>query len=673
MLKQPFYIGFNLFQNANVSAESVKADFLVRKYEYSAIHSDLLRYPKDRSVQHYLLLGKRGSGKSTLLHRLQVEIDTDEQLTANYIAVNLAEEQANIYRLFDLLEEIVSELQSREYEFETIEADLDEHLYCRQLFYLIHRTLEKADKKLVLLLDNLDRIFENIGEDASLLRENLENFGDIKIIGASTRMTEHFWAYNKPFYEFFRVLELAPLKKEEVKEMLLHWGEKLQINELKDFVANKPGQLETIRVLTDGLPRTLQFFVDILLTSNKETGYEYLKLLMDKITPLYQERLNSLPPSQRKIVLQLAFLWEAVGAKEIAQATHMETRVISAQLNQLVNKKVAEKIETKTKNHLYRLSERFFNLWLIFTQGSPYEKRRARYLSIFLENFYDENELMALALSLPDISPSLKMELPQTIVSIIEKVYLMADKKQWDRAIELINTIEQQDGVREFLSSRIHIMRSEFEEAKNLLLGLELKGFPLVNIYLGLSYHRLGDWENAEKYYRIAFENREYGSDSVNMLSRFYYRSNQKKAEALALLKEFGTGSSSLSLIPVVKAWNGEFIDLKEMVSQLIMEDNPYVEFTLTHLLIHYQENLVMQMFASSEFGGLLIEKFLPLHYAAILLSPEGEELLNKIPPELKEAVHAMLISTFAERNFYYGANEVVDYPAIRWLIDNAG
>jgi DNA-binding transcriptional regulator GbsR (MarR family) len=192
-------------------------------------------------------------------------------------------------------------------------------------------------------------------------------------------------------------MELKPLTREEVKSLLLYWGDKLEINDLKEFVENKPGQLETIRILTDGLPRTLQFFVNILLTHSQETGYDYLRLLMDKVTPLYQERLNYLPPSQRKIVLQLAFFWEAVGAKELAQVTRMETRLISAQLNQLIEKGVVTKVETKTKNHLYRLSERFFNLWLIFTQGSQTEKRKARYLSIFLENFYDKREIIEMA------------------------------------------------------------------------------------------------------------------------------------------------------------------------------------------------------------------------------------------------------------------------------------
>ena len=62
----------------------------------------------------------------------------------------------------------------------------------------------------------------------------------------------------------------------------------------------------------------MQFFVNILLTQNQETGYDYLRLVMDKVTPLYQERLNSLPPSQRKIVVQMAFVWEVCDSRGVS-------------------------------------------------------------------------------------------------------------------------------------------------------------------------------------------------------------------------------------------------------------------------------------------------------------------------------------------------------------------
>ncbi|MCF6402626.1 AAA family ATPase [Chitinophaga filiformis] len=376
------------YQSANADEETIKANFLIRLSEYDIIIQDIMRNPMKGSVQHYLLIGRRGSGKSTLLKRIQIEIGSNPALKDKYIPINLAEEQANIYRLYDLLEEIIGELEQHGITQTPFEWNDDIHIYTRKLFDHLQQKITQSGKKIILLLDNIDRIFENIEDEASILREYLLNYDNIRIIGGSTRMTEHFCKYNKPFYQFFRVLELRALTTKEVKTLLLSWSDQFDIPQLRAFVETRPGQLETIRLLTDGLPRTLQFFVNILLTNAQDTGYEYLHHVMDNVTPLYQERLNSLPPSQRKIVLQLAFVWEAVGTGKLAEVTKMNNNALSAQLKQLSDKGIVEKVETGNKNHLYRLVERFFNLWLIFTQGGPLEKRKAKYLTIFLEDFY---------------------------------------------------------------------------------------------------------------------------------------------------------------------------------------------------------------------------------------------------------------------------------------------
>ena len=102
-----------LYQNANSSPEAVKRNFLVRIAEFELIVSDLRNKKSSDPLQHELILGRRGSGKSTLLRRIQIEIDEDPELAQKYIAINLAEEQASIYRLSDLWFEVLQELMTR--------------------------------------------------------------------------------------------------------------------------------------------------------------------------------------------------------------------------------------------------------------------------------------------------------------------------------------------------------------------------------------------------------------------------------------------------------------------------------------------------------------------------------------------------------------------------------
>jgi NACHT domain len=164
----------SLYQNANNSNDAVKRNFVVRVSEFDLIMSDLRRKKTKDPLQHELLLGRRGSGKSTLLKRIQIEIEEDPSLNKSYIAINLAEEQAGIYRLSDLWFEALKEIALQTNTVVNLEAFStfkDNQEYARYLHGEIHKILVEHQKKAVLLLDNLDRIVENFDDDGHLLRE----------------------------------------------------------------------------------------------------------------------------------------------------------------------------------------------------------------------------------------------------------------------------------------------------------------------------------------------------------------------------------------------------------------------------------------------------------------------------------------------------------------------
>ena len=89
------------------------------------------------------------------------------------MAVNLSEEQAGIYRLHDLWSRVIDELQLKGFEVEEVDWEkfgADTGAYTRALYESLQKSLNKNCKKLVLLLDNIDRILENIKtEDKFLL------------------------------------------------------------------------------------------------------------------------------------------------------------------------------------------------------------------------------------------------------------------------------------------------------------------------------------------------------------------------------------------------------------------------------------------------------------------------------------------------------------------------
>lgn len=560
---------FQYYQSANTNFEEIKQNFVVRIKEFELIRSDLFDDEMIESVQHFLILGRRGSGKSTLLKRIECEVSENEILKKKYISINFAEEQASIHRLFDLLEEIIKALKCNGFDnlpdTDLMDIPDDYSEYSRKLFQIIQNALHPRSKKLLLLIDNIDKIFLGIKEDAKLLREILLNFDDIKIIGGSTRMSEHFWQYDLPFYQFFRILRLEALSSDEIKNLLNNWSQRLQIKELEDFVKTKPGQLEAIRILTDGLPRTLQFFVDLLINRPQQNGYAYIQKIMDMVTPLYQERLNNLLPIEQKIVLKLAFIWEAASIRDLVKPTKIESKLLSANLKKLSDNKIVDTIATSKKNHLYRLSERFFNMWLIVTQGNPMEKRKARWLTIFIENFYDKNEIKqivqkhyedlksgnlkedhltlltkALAqskytsfaerdllisqnLSIPTLNESLKSTLPSTSSEIIEKIQNLLEEQKFREAFEEVANIPNEiDGVKDFLFGMIYQMEGNFKKSEKYYKDAFEKGEGRALSDLAVLYYDHEKYTLAEECFLKSVE--EGIENAVFNLAVFYHK-----------------------------------------------------------------------------------------------------------------------------------------------------
>jgi len=618
-----------IYQNANNTPESIKQNFVIRTHEYELIIEDLLKKKRNDSIQHELILGRRGSGKSTLLKRIQIEIDENTALQKKYVAINLPEEQGRIYRLFDLWETVYDELCEK-YSIQNSKKDFDEFEddkeYTNYIFGLLHELLDKKKLIAVLLLDNFDRILDNIKEYANILRETLLNYNDIKIIAGSTRMTEHFWKYDYPFYEFFRVHRLGALTSEEIKTLLKHWSKILEMPQLENFIYEKSGQLEAIRILTDGLPRTLQFFIKILIEHNYTNGYDYLNQIFDKVSPLYQERLDKLTPSHRKIVMEMAFIWHGCTVQELVDKCKMESKLISANLKQLDQYGIVETRKTGKKNNIYLLAERFFNIWLLGTQGNPSERRKAKYLTIFLENFYSRDELKELVVShikklqnkeldynkallhskalaqskyitikerdniieltecLEDKINDCKIELPEKASKIFDKVEAILKNNNFEQALVLANEIEQEeDGAKDSLIGYIYFIKKDFEKAEGLFLQSIEKGLTESCYMLAVLYYVQENFKKAEYYYLIAYK--QGNNNALYDLANLYENKRKlNKAEQYYLLAIEKENTYALNDLANLYVEQNEIDKAEKYYLLAIEKNNPEAVYNLAIL-----------------------------------------------------------------------------------------
>jgi hypothetical protein len=382
----------NTYNPHNQTPRELIDGFVVRKKEFESLYNDIRTDRMEHPPQHAIIQGRRGSGKTTFLLRLYYEIKRDETINKWLVPLVFNEEQYNVRTLYKLWENIAVELESDYEDFSSLPDDMQAGIeapdYENICFNLLTSALQKHKKKLLLLIDNFGSMLLKFDEqEQHRLREILMTSSDIKIIGASSVALESTFDYSKPFFEFFKIVELSGLSKEETTTLLLALGEQYHKQEIKTIIEQKPGKIEALRRLTDGVPRTMILLFEIFVDDAAGDSFKDLEMVLDRVTPLYKHRMDELPAQQQELVDIIALQWDAVAVKEIAAKARMESKAVSAQLRMLEKNRIVIKKTTSTKNHLYQISERFFNIWYLMRYGRKKERHQVKWLARFLEEW----------------------------------------------------------------------------------------------------------------------------------------------------------------------------------------------------------------------------------------------------------------------------------------------
>jgi hypothetical protein len=388
-----------LFNPANQPKEWLIENFVVRTKIFEKIFKDIqtgkMKYPE----QHYMVQGLRGMGKTSLLLRIKYEVEKNETINNWLIPVFFNEESYDLSSLSNLWEKLLKYLD--EY-FETggtlydaTEKFMGSKDYEKQCLEFLLQTLQERKKKLLILFDNFGELFlDNLTEkETHRLREVLMNCSDMRIVAASAIVLEDQHDYSKPFFEFFKIIYLDGLNKDETLGLITKLQEKE--TDKKINIEKNKARIETLALLTGGVIRTILLLYEVLLADENGTALRDLDIVLDRLTPLYKHRMEVLSVQQRKIVDVVAKNWDAISVKDIAgkireNGNLMQGKAISAQLAQLEKNNVIEKKETTTKNNFYQLKERFFNIWYLMRNGNRYDKCRIIWLTKFLEMWYSD-------------------------------------------------------------------------------------------------------------------------------------------------------------------------------------------------------------------------------------------------------------------------------------------
>lgn len=373
------------------SKEELKRYFIARSGLLARIIEDLRRERPGSPPQHRLILGHRGMGKTTLLRRIGYAVEDDAELNRQWLPLTFPEEQYNIVHPADLwLNSLDAISDYMERTGNTAEADAIDTLVAaiprtdaKQAQQALLDTAKRLDKRLLLLIDNIDLVLDRLRDKQWELRETLQSEPTLMIIGASSRAVEASYKYDAAFYDFFRIDELKGLSEEEMRATLLHLAKLNNAEQVIRIIDNDPARIKTLHTLTGGNPRTAVMLYGVLSQGFEGDVRSDLEGLLDKVTPLYKARFEELPEQAQQVVDALAIHWYPASANLLAGKLAWEVNTVSAQLNRLTNLGVVEKVQVYgSKRAAFQISERFFNIWYLMRAS-----RRLRRKLVWLIHF----------------------------------------------------------------------------------------------------------------------------------------------------------------------------------------------------------------------------------------------------------------------------------------------
>ncbi|HLP60441.1 MAG TPA: hypothetical protein VK186_16495 [Candidatus Deferrimicrobium sp.] len=655
----------HIYNPLNQTEEEALKNFVVRQKEFQCIFNDIKGSTMSNPEPHYIIQGQRGQGKTTLLLKLYYEIRRDEQLNRFIIPLIFKEEQYHIGSLFDLWAHTAEILEEEDPGFvglyEAIDVVYDSRDAESAAFKLLEKALKEKKKKLVLLLDNIGQLLSKLEErEHHRLREILLTCPEIRIIGASAVVLEYTFDYSKPFYELFRIITLEGLTEPDTVTLLLNLGEHYGQESIKRIVANEPGRIETLRRLTAGVPRTMILLFEIFVDHENGGAFQDLELVLDRVSPLYKHRMDDLSPQQQKIVDAIAMNWDAMGVKEIAVKTRLESKAVSSHLKLLEKNRIIHKVKTSTKNYYYQVTERFFNIWYLMRYGKRRGKNRVQWLVNFLQVWCSREELIdrtrkhidalgngklypkhALYFTEALAAASIPDELQHEVITRTREFLGKADKT-------LLKELSKSD-IELFKEADKFYESGEFGKALRKLEAIQNKNGMVLNNMALLFDMEIKDYQKAEEYYLMAVKKGEIYA--MNNLAYFYFMQKKNKTKALALINKAIKNKKNLfrrHVLALVLLWNNEIEEALKIGKEL-WEDKELVDKNPSDckdyffmLMAKKQYYAALKLFAESPFE--LKDRLKPVYYTLMFfLKDDYPNEFIKMGDELKQTVEEII------------------------------
>lgn len=276
---------------------------------------------------HTLLVGPPGSGKTHLLevalHRARLIPDLQDRLAV----ARISEDAIGVARFIDLLSETGSALG--------VDAPQS-----RDPIAWEERLLDGiGDRVLVLVVENLDRVFDSIGDAGQRdLRSWVESSGRVLLLASTSRLSKSLRDRTKPWFGGLILTPLEDLNVDDCRELLSRLADRKQDSRLVDLVRS-PAGLARVRALVQffgGAPGTWTLVGEAATTRSLDALVPVVSEVLERLVPYHQQLLWTLPPNHRLLIHALAAGdAAALTPRDLADVTGLSHQTVTAALGVL--------------------------------------------------------------------------------------------------------------------------------------------------------------------------------------------------------------------------------------------------------------------------------------------------------------------------------------------------
>ena len=389
-----------LYRSGVTSAERLRHTSVARGHLLGNAIESLRGSVGRKSKNHLLFIGPRGIGKTHLLSCIEDAVRSDESLSARVVVVRFPEESNRTLSFADfligvcgILNEVLEDDPLWSKLFAAVQTEEDDAKVADTLVPAIREQNRRHGRTLLVMLENLGEILTRQirdRNDVAALRKFLMADNGCLLVATAPLHFDGITDIGQPFYDFFDIQILESLSFEETVDVIrlnLEWEERGDILETLEDVRPR---LQALYRMTGGNPRLTMMLYELIAHESITSVQEQFHLLLDRISPFYQGRLNDLPPGQRALLECLASMRDQEKTPAaIASRMRMSQQETSSLLKRLADARYlrADRHPRDRRSRLYTIREGFFDIWLAMNLSRS-TRRRMPFLLEFFSLFY---------------------------------------------------------------------------------------------------------------------------------------------------------------------------------------------------------------------------------------------------------------------------------------------